>query len=689
MKKTPLSFGLLFGLSLVTTVTFAVPANAATDNDQLKYLLSLNISDLVNVETSLASRTLEKIKDAPSSITIFTRQELLNMGISTLDEIYNFVPGMQNTRRAFDASFSTPTIRGTQQTWGNEFQFMIDGLRVQDPYSGGPSLFNRFVSLDNIERIEIIRGPGSTLYGANAFLGIVNVITAKDLNNITVEGGSFSHQKISANYSKQKDAWHFRSFINAFSDNGEDYNGIFDSFGRTDTTNDPKNGIDLSAAIGYKDITLSSRYIERETENFYNWDKLSNGLALNKTKLNQTSLKYNLPLSAKWSGEVLASHTRAEWRGRGVFELQGVGPYIQADFIAGPVMKYNDYTLSADFSYDLTPTQLLNFGGNYENSEIPRAGHNSNYDFLNGFAYLGPITDQFDPSIRFVKDIPTSVRGFYIQDKISFTENVSATIGARYDRFNNFGETVNPRASFIYHKSNVHSYKLLFGKAFRSPSMVQLATQNNPAIIGNTDLQPETVTTFELVHTYSGPKTHVTSTLYHNEIKSLLTLSDNGMGLLQYQNAGSNKSAGLEIEFLHQPTDALYIRGTFSHILFNETDIAANIVADKSEDFTPSQLASITINYQTGNWNLNASSFMRTDITKLDDQGNFAILNSNIQYKFNKNITSYFTAKNILNKQFKDTASGSSGLGTNGFGDIERGIPNRGRELFIGMRYEF
>jgi len=667
---------------------FVIISAQSNTDDVTPDLYNMTLEELLNVKISIASRRVEKRSDAPSSVTVFTHNELREMGITHLEELFNYVPGMQSVRRVFDTRFDSVAVRGVGHTWGDGVQVMINGLRQQDSYSGGSALFNRMLSLDNVERVEIIRGPGSSMYGANAFLGAINVITSDKQNSFYLSKGSFDSNTVALNFSQQSDDREFSLFAKTFSDDGDSYDNLHDRFGRTSSSTDPIDGHDLSVYLKTSDFKIRARYMERDSHNFYNWGLLSNSIARNYSDYFQLSLDYKLPLPERWQGAISISKTNTNWRGTGAFVTQGNAPFISDDFIAGPIMLHKDKTFTGNLGYDFSNKHQVNFGFQYENMSIPKAGHHSNYDFLSGLeVYLGEVVDQFDDNIRFVSDRERIVSGTYLQDQYHWTENLTTTFGLRYDHFNDFNSSTNPRFAMNYQFDNNHKFKIMFGEAFRAPSINNLDTQNNPSIVGNSDLIPETVQTFEMAYLYSNNNLETTVTLFQNQIDEIITQTATSEGLVQYENAGRNDTTGLEFEMIYIVSEQFHLRANYSNLFSNKTQLNKESSIDKGEHFLPKELLSFSITYKQGKYTANLSGFVRGKIDELPNENSVAVINSNIQYHINDQSSLFFTAKNLFDEQYYDAATGS-GLGIDLNGDIIRSIPNRGRQVAIGYRYD-
>jgi len=142
-------------------------------------------------EVTIATRRETPISKAPSIVTVITAEEIKNLGYRTFAEILRIVPGFEILKFA-DFGIVGPSVRGlATSSDSNRIRLMIDGHFVNNPFRGGAfTTFDDF-PVENIKRIEIIRGPGSAVYGENAFLGVINIITkdAKDIDGVRVSSG--------------------------------------------------------------------------------------------------------------------------------------------------------------------------------------------------------------------------------------------------------------------------------------------------------------------------------------------------------------------------------------------------------------------------------------------------------------------------------------------------------------------
>ncbi len=165
--------------------------------------------ELLDVEVFSASKKLQRSSDAPAIMNVITQAQIKKMGAITLIDMLKFVPGVEVSMGA--DGFYRLAIRGARKD--GHILVLIDGHQFNDFY-GGRALYD--LPSDFIEKIEIIRGPGSALYGANAMAGVINIFTIQQ-TNVTVVGGINSKVKANLNLHKEKDKTKFSMSIGGLS----------------------------------------------------------------------------------------------------------------------------------------------------------------------------------------------------------------------------------------------------------------------------------------------------------------------------------------------------------------------------------------------------------------------------------------------------------------------------------------
>ena len=148
-------------------------------------LKKLSIEDLMDLEVTSVSKHAERLADAPSSIFVITADVIRRSGVTSLAEALRLAPNLQVAR--IDASQYAISARGFNNAVGNKLLVLIDGRTVYTPIFSGVFWDQQDVMLEDVERIEVISGPGATLWGANAVNGVINVISRRSSDT---QGGS-------------------------------------------------------------------------------------------------------------------------------------------------------------------------------------------------------------------------------------------------------------------------------------------------------------------------------------------------------------------------------------------------------------------------------------------------------------------------------------------------------------------
>lgn len=227
-------------------------AFAAQNTSSFDDLLALSLKDLQKVVVSGPTRTLKNLQRVPAAVTVFRHDELQNMGIDFLFELLNYVPGFQTSRDNDYGATYFYSSRGSdtgQDT--TAILLLIDGVPRQEIRNASASALSSLMPLDRIERIEVIRGPGSALYGSGAFLGVINIVTLSGNNSLKVTAGQPQRQEVQGQLNAHSGDWHFDMFVSDYRDHGDDYL-LDDRFREQPTpTSDPQSTQNYALRLGF------------------------------------------------------------------------------------------------------------------------------------------------------------------------------------------------------------------------------------------------------------------------------------------------------------------------------------------------------------------------------------------------------------------------------------------------------
>ncbi len=641
---------LLVGLLIVSSSAFA---ETSTEQGSLEKELAYLAAERKVVVT--ASKMEEHVDKTVATTTVITQDDIAHIGARNLLDVLRLVPGIGITQTQF--GWREIEVRGVKTVLSEKVQIMLNGHPLDhNLQNAGSAWVYDDLPVDTIKRVEVVRGPGSALYGANAFLAVINIITqnAKDLNGVQTSAGwgSFDTQQYRASWGKQfnnsaEAALHF---------NFTDTNGINSPIpadsrsiqglssnapGRSQLT---EGRYDLEWQLGYKDFKLDGRYINKKAGTFF-------GVAsvLSDDRTQQDYNDYFLRLSRTWK--------------------------IKDNFTVD-TQVFHDF-FSYDNIWQTAPAQFLHNGlqDTRTGGEIQANYHLSDTQtMISGFSYAkeqqGNLSDQLgvDPA-HLLPTLPSTEErirkrwGVYIEDVWDPLKNVRLTLGARYDRYNDFGGTFNPRMGFNWEFIKNYSVKFSYGTAYRAPAFGELGLVNNPVLLGNPALKPEEVKTFEtgiIAHPVTGLTTQ--ATYYHSSINQIISQVPVRTAISQYENSGSVIAEGIELETRYDFDGAL--QGSYigaNHVLQHSVQLGqqladvprqrTNLMANWAFDNTWSSFAHVLIKGNT----LRNSGDTRNVVPgyALFDVG---LLGKNM---FGKKVDVSFNVYNLLDKHYYDPAPSS------------------------------
>ena len=205
-------------------------ASPLYSQSELIDLYSLSLEQLLKIKVTGSTLTPESFRIVPAAVSVFSYEELSRMGLDTLDELMNLVPGFQSYRSSIGPMQSPFSSRGRRiGIPAAEILIVLDGHRVDEPRTSGSANIIPKYPLMNIERIEFIRGPGAAVYGSNAMMGVVNIITRTDANEVSLGYGNLHHRKAFLQTSHQIGEIEASLFAHIEADDGDEYS-VSDTF---------------------------------------------------------------------------------------------------------------------------------------------------------------------------------------------------------------------------------------------------------------------------------------------------------------------------------------------------------------------------------------------------------------------------------------------------------------------------
>lgn len=600
-------------------------AQAASDLDAP----DMSLAELLDLDVTVATKSFKvAANEAPSVVSVILRKEIQQMGARTMEDVLRNVAGFDVITWA-TTSYPTFGIRGFSNNSNEILHLLVNGHPFATPYRGISLELGAF-PVDLIERIEIIRGPGSALYGNNAMVGVVNIITLDDTADTFVSGGygSFDLYRGTAHYANRFGNFGIQLFVDRFFGDGDpnrvesdyatyQFGPIADFLGMDpeEVGNAPGytyEGIDrtsLFARLRYKNGYITGMHIYDGSE-----DPLSDNRTITEDNWNHITSGF---IEMGYEGDLFRSthltvrsyydqfHFDSYIVGFSPKTTQLLNRLLQAGYPEG-VSADGKFTIqNQKIGCEVTLAQELVHGSHllvgiqYEylrqhgsefTANVSQTGETiqlfgSPYPFMH---YLGRMVDLW-PYYPFTRNEDRHVYALYGQwtmnlvevlDLYKIGETLSFTMGLRLDEYTDVGSTLNPRTGLVYAPNNSLYFKLLYGTAFRAPNFRELYNRNNAILNGNTELEPETLETFEGVFGWNLAEWLTTSlTVFQTGIENLVSMTEDPETTAYINiNKGKVETAGLEWEMRLQ--QGLNKYGYFNMTYRKTQDVTHETIVD-------------------------------------------------------------------------------------------------------------
>ena len=659
---------------------------------------------------SIATGTKKAIHKAPSTASVITADEIKAMGANSIYDVLETVTGIHIYPSNLDRVKPNFSIRGIHTPENPQTLLLVNGERTTFEYNG--ARWNQFnVGINLIERIEVIRGPGSAIYGADAFSGVINIIT-KGVNSVSgtdfgVKAGSFNSKSSWLNYVNSTEDLKY-SFNAQWSKTKGDQDRIVQTdamhnFGLGDLSNAPGSldtrlkTLDLHAQLAYGGFYANVWYLKNDGGTGAGAAQALSDSDNEKTKAITLTSGYKWDVTPDFKMDMSLHHqTHADdiyfvifppgmalpraFNDQGiptaftVFTDGVIGKpnvnekYYGANWVAHySALKQHNVRLEAGFRHSEEKlTEFKNFGpGVLDGTEDVRDG---------------TLTDVTGTPYIFMQDQERKLYFLTIQDEWQLTEDWELTAGIRYDHYSDFGSTFNPRLALVWQTQHNLTTKLLYGEAFRAPSFQELYAINNPIVLGNKNLEPEKINTTEIAFDYRlNFDWRLTANLFYYQSKDLINWIPQGDGTNIAQNAENQDGYGAELEAHWKPSDSLHVKAGYSW-QNSENKNANQDIAD-----APGQVVDININWDINEklklhidsrWIMNRKRLITDSRAEIDD---YNWTNLAVSYKISNNWSAKLTARNIFNSNAFEPSDGQ----------IAGDYPLAQRGAWISMSYAF
>jgi iron complex outermembrane receptor protein len=545
------------------------------------------------------ARLKQNRSEVPASVSVIDRDMIVASGLKDIPELFRLIPGTSVGAR--DGWNYVVSYHGTNYRDSRRMQVLIDGRSVYQAGLGTVDWNDIPITIQDIERIEVVRGPSSASYGANAFLGVINIITRHPADSNEYEANVLSGTENTENYRISHAAEHlngtYRVTVASIHDDGFDIdkNGgeRLDSKstqllnGRYETH---INNYAISLGMGYKTGEVTDDYSDFDvsppntiTDDYY----LSSKIEKEISALHQLALRYNFSAQKqirRWTVEV-------------------------PPFLVGLNSNPSPSVLADANEDSRVNRQDIDLQDTYIWSESLRtvAGFHIKKSRVSSETYYGTTLSSDNYQLF-----------FNIEKKLA--NKITVNAGGSYEYEENIGKNFSPRIATHYHITKNHSFRAVYSEAIRTPDLLETSadwtyTARNvrPAAggpttgllvqsaKGNPDLKPEKIESREIGYYGNFSKYHLQWDVkyFHDQLEELIS---NSISLERFNplNSGNLKLSGIETEFDYRPSHKWLIHVSYAYIKSKAySNNNMTFTPSTEESFTPKNSASALISYRT------------------------------------------------------------------------------------------
>lgn len=547
---------------------------------------------------SIATGSKQTLRRAPAVASVITAQDIKAMGAKDLDEVLETAPGIHVTRSSVRYA-SIYTIRGIAGGALMNAQVLLlqNGIPTTTMYGGDKGYAWVGVPIENIARIEIIRGPGSALYGADAYAGVINLITKTAADTPGTELGSrigsFNTRNAWAQHGGQWGTVDVAAYLNIGATDGireiiqadaqtakDQTSGVAPVSLAPGPVNAGYNVIDGSLNLAYEQWRVRAAYKLR--------DKLGTGVGISSALdpnsfgraevLNGDVSWFSPQITKDWSIGVTASMQHYASTQPNNVQLYPAGTKFGANvfpngLIGGPNSWDRQLRLSGNATYSGFDNHSMRLGLGRDFLDLYKTKTIKNYLIspsgapIPDIAFNGGNAVDYSDKQPFITPHIRLVNYVYVQDEWNFARDWALTAGVRHDRYSDFGDTTNPRIALVWDTSLDLTTKLLYGQAFRAPSFSE-QYNINPVANGNPNLKPETIKTLEAAFSWQARNDlQLNLSLFRYDMQDVIRLVPNSTPAVgsTYQNIGQQQGSGGELESVWDAGSNVRLTGNYSY----------------------------------------------------------------------------------------------------------------------------
>jgi len=574
-----------------------------------------------------ASRITEPLAEVTSDAIIITKEEIEKMNAHFVTEVLRTIPGIYVKQLGSPGKQASVFLKTS--TKSGDLLVMIDGIKVNSPTTGDFDFSS--LSVDEIERIEIINGPQSTLYGSEAMAGVINIITKKGKGkprmNLSLEGGSYGTYKPAFNLSGGTEKIDYRVTTFYYKNDG------FSAYKDGDEKDGYKNAF-ISGKFGFRpcgklELEFLGRYYYARNEIDFGTE---DGLSIYKDDPDCIQRNYHLLISGK-----LKLYLTSNWKQ--ILTVSKVRNLIKTSDPDDVFKWYSSKIVPAIYILDWQHNLFLS----------------KNFIFIIGTEYRKE-KGKYEGSTTYDEDIEN--KAIYMNSKIKLlNNNLILNGGIRYDNHQTFGKKTTYRIGFLY---NIMPYALKikanYGTAFKAPTLNDLFWPNTGWAMGNPDLKSEKSWAWNarIEKNFLNEKIKFSLSFFYQKYKNLIqwTPISPESWIWKPQNIGKANIKGSELSFTFTLSKNFIIRSGYTYI---DTENEKN---NKYLIYKPMHKFSVSGEYKINDFSLFAEYIYTgeryNDVNNQEKLKSYSLINLSAEYKLNKYLKLFGRIDNLFNSDYEE-----------------------------------
>ena len=587
-----------------------------------------------------AGKTEQYVSEIGAAATVITSEDIKASAKSTVFEVLRDIPGVSLSKNGGLGGRTSIYLRGTKP---GHTLILVDGVEINDPISTDRSADVAHILVDNIERIEIIRGPQNTLYGSDAMGGVINIITKKGKGankiNYSLEAGSHNTFTESLGVSGQTERFNYSASIFR-----KDSDGI--SMAKDVSEKDAYENTTFSSCIGI-DVSDNSRmsFVMRYTDADYDIDDGAyedDPNYTSKWKQFSSKVRFEQDINDSWDHVLSCSFMDIERSNRDLSDSVDITDDLDDKYLAD--------NKKIEWQHNVSVLENL-----YQTAGFEYEQERATSDYRQG-----SYTDRIDR--RSVAN-----RAFYFQNQIKISDDLSTLIGMRVDNHDIFNRYETYKVSSVYSIDETNTLlKANWATGFKAPSIYQLYSS-----YGNSDLSPDKSRGYDLGFERKAfnDNLNFTARYFYNNFKNMVEFD---MSDWKYKNIGRAKTSGYEIESTLKLFEDITLGANYTYLRAKNKDTGKRLArrpkhsANLSVDwaFIPKWNANITANYVGSRFNDTSNN------NKLKD---FITMDLSVGYDIKDNLECFARIVNLFDRDYQ----------------FVRGYNTEARSFYAGVRGSF